>query len=491
MQNSVLENYQELKNELEKDGYKFQSETDTEVIVAMLEKDEQKIDLGKFAKVIKKMAGRNTILVLNKNGEVWAYRQGSPLIVGQGQRNNYFFSSDLASISHDALNYHVLENQEIIHFDGQKISSYQLEDLISNKIIFKKMDHQALEVDRGNYAHFMLKEIHEQKDSLLKVLTLSEKIFPKIAKKIESSRNIYLIGAGSASYAAVSIVFELRKHRQNIFHLPAYDYNDFQDLFNQKDLAIILSQSGETADTIEAVEQMKTKGVFIISVVNMPSSTLMNMADIAYPLNVGAEIGVASSKALTGHMLFGMALADYLEKQNFSFISEVAEFSKQLKNWLDNRKIMSDIKKTAKILSKKNDLYILGRGQLLASALEFALKIKEVSYLHAEGFSAGELKHGVIALIEKDTPVICLVSKEIRENMLSSAHEVKARGAKIIGIAANNEEIFDIFIKLPQAEKFTNLASIIVAQLLTYEIALLKNLDPDKPRNLAKSVTVK
>jgi glucosamine--fructose-6-phosphate aminotransferase (isomerizing) len=273
--------------------------------------------------------------------------------------------------------------------------------------------------------------------------------------------------------------------------VPAYDYTDFVQSFSKRDSAIVLSQSGETADTIEAVEKMKTKGVFVISVVNMPASTLMNMADIAYPLNVRAEIGVASTKALTGHMLFGMALASYLENKNFSFKKEVEEFSKQLASWLVNKKVMNNIKKTAKLLSQKKDLYILGRGQLLASTLEFALKIKEVSYLHAEGFSAGELKHGVIALIEKETPVICLVNKENRENMLSSAHEVKARGAKVIGVAIKNEEIFDIFIELPQAEKFTNLSSIIVAQLLTYEIALLKKLDPDKPRNLAKSVTVK
>ena len=152
---------------------------------------------------------------------------------------------------------------------------------------------------------------------------------------------------------------------------------------------------------------------------------------------------------------------------------------------------INNIKKTALLLSQKKDLYILGRGSLLASTLEFALKIKEVSYLHAEGFSAGELKHGVIALIEKETPVICLVDKANRENMLSSAHEVKARGAQVIGIASKNEEIFDLFIELPQNEKFTNLSSIIVAQLLAYEIALIKKLDPDKPRNLAKSVTVK
>lgn len=492
VQNGVLENYQELKTELQKNGYKFQTETDTEVIVALLEKEcPKKIELERFAKVIKKLAGRNTILILTKNGEVWAYRQGSPLIIGRGEKNNYFFSSDLASMSLDGKNYYVIKNQEIVHFDGKRIQVYQAKNLSTKKIFFHKMDQQALEIDKGNFAHFMLKEIYEQKESLIKVLDKSQELFHKVANKIESSRNIYVVGAGSASYAAISIVTNLRKNKQNVFHVPAYDYADFAQDFSEKDLAIVLSQSGETADTIEAVEQMKNKGVFIVSIVNMPASTLMNMANIAYPLNVGAEVGVASTKALTGHMIFGMTLADYLEKENFSFRKELENFSKKLTDWFANKKIMNDIKKTAQILSQKKDLYILGRGSLLASALEFALKIKEVSYIHAEGFSAGELKHGVIALIEKETPVVCLLNTENRENMLSSAHEVKARGAKVIGIATKNEEIFDLFIELPQVEKFTNLSSIIVAQLLTYEIALIKKLDPDKPRNLAKSVTVK
>ena len=492
VQNGVLENYQELKNELQKDGYKFQTETDTEVIVALLEKECGKlIDLNNFSRTIEKLAGRNTILVLTKTGEVWVHRQGSPLIIGQGELDDYYFSSDLASMSLDAKKYCVIENQEIIHFDGKNLESFRSIDLKPKNIIFQTMDQEALEIDKGSFAHFMLKEIHEQEESLIKILSKSEELFPKIANKIELSRNIYVVGAGSASYAAASIVFNLRANRQNVYHAPAYDFSDFSAIFNGKDLAIVLSQSGETADTIEAVEKMKAKGVCIVSVVNMPSSTLMNMADIAYPLNVGAEIGVASSKALTGHMLFGMALADYLKNKNFSFKGETEMFSKQLGDWFGNEKVMNDIKKIAKLLNQKNDLYILGRGQLLASALEFALKIKEVSYIHSEGFSAGELKHGVIALIEKETPVICLINKLTREDMISSAHEVKARGARVIGIATKNEDIFDDFIELPQDEKFTNLSSIIVAQLLTYEIALIKKLDPDKPRNLAKSVTVK
>ena len=492
VQNGVLENFQELKSELQKDGYKFQTETDTEVIVALLEREcGDEIELKSFAKVIRQLAGRNTILILTKEGEIWAYRQGSPLIVGQGEKGNYFFSSDLASMSCDAKNYRVIENQEIVHLDGSVLKIYQAEKMLEQKLFFHKMDQQALEIDKGSYAHFMLKEIYEQKESLLKVLSKSEELFPKIAKKIEESRNIYVVGAGSASYAASSIVTHLRSNKQNVYHIPSYDYLDFVDNFANQDLAIILSQSGETADTIEAVQQMKDKGVFIVSVVNMPASTLMTMADIAYSLNVGAEIGVASSKALTGHMLFGMALADYLQKKNFSFQREVQDFVEQLTGWFANKKVTSEIKKVAKLLSKKDDLYILGRGRLLSSALEFALKIKEVSYLHAEGFSAGELKHGVIALIEKNTPVICLVDEDSRSNLISSAHEVKARGAMVIGIATRNEEIFDLFIELPQLDKFSNLSSIIVAQLLTYEIALIKKLDPDKPRNLAKSVTVK
>lgn len=489
VQNGVLENYVELKKELQEDGYQFITQTDTEVIVALVEKFcGEKIEAKQLTKVIKKLAGRNTILILTKTGETWAYRQGSPLIVGQDQENNYFFSSDLASISHDAVLYHVMENAELIHLDlNQNITSN-----LGEKVLLQKISQKALAIDKGEYAHFMLKEINEQPESLLKVIQNKEELLKKIANKIELSRNIYVVGAGSASYAASSIIYQLRKIKNNVYHVPAYDYDDFVNLFQKNDLAIVLSQSGETADTIEAVEFLKSKGVTIVSVVNMPGSSLMQMADLAYPLDVGAEIGVASTKALTAHMLFGMALTDYLEKQNFSFLQEVEKFCQQLKIWLTEKNQEKTIKELTKFLRHKDDLYILGRGQLLPSALEFALKIKEVSYLHAEGFSAGELKHGVIALIEKNTPVICLLAPDQhREDMLSAAHEVQARGAKVIGIAKEKEDVFDYFIQLPENEKFINLSSIVVAQLLTYELALLKKLDPDKPRNLAKSVTVK
>lgn len=487
VQNGVLENYQELKDELQKNGYKFQTETDTEVIVGLIERTcGETIEAQKLQQVIKKLTGRNTILLLTREGEAWAYRQGSPLIVGQGKNKSIFFSSDLASISHDALNYQALDNGELIRFDGT------LHSFSRPKITFQKISQKALAVDKGDYPHFMLKEIQEQSESLINVISNQENLFTKIAKEIDVANNIYVVGAGSASYAAMSLVFGLRHSKNNVYHVPAYDYADFAKLFGKQDLAVILSQSGETADTIEAVEVMKTKGVKIISVVNMPGSSLIQMADVSYPLNVGAEIGVASTKALTGHLLFGMALSNYLKERSFDFGAEVQEFAKALELWLKNSKTIKQIEAVAKFLRAKEDLYILGRGQLLPAALEFALKIKEVSYLHAEGFSAGELKHGVIALIEKDTPVVCLVAADHnKSNLLSAAHEVKARGAKVIGVATHSEEVFDYFIELPQMEKFALISSVIVAQLLTYKIAIMKKLDPDKPRNLAKSVTVK
>lgn len=491
VQNGVVENYQELKKALLNNNYHFKTQTDTEVIVALLEQENpQEINLEGFVRTIRQLAGRNTILALEKNGSVWAYRQGSPLIIGKNEQGVYFFSSDLASLSHDANVYYVVQNQQIAHLKEGKLTISQLDKQLTHSISFQKLNQQALDVDKGNFPHFMRKEIYEQPESLLKVLLESQNLFAKIAKKIDSASNIYVVGAGSASYAALHTVLALRAVKQQIFHMPAYDYADFVKNFSKKDVAIVLSQSGETADTIEAVEALQAKGVFIISAVNMPGSTLMNDANIAYPLNVGAEIGVASTKALTAHILFGMALTDYLLHRDFRFQTKVKQFSEALSSWLNNAQIQAHIKQIAHMLSTKNNLYILGRGANVPSALEFALKIKEVSYIHAEGFSAGELKHGVIALIEKDTPVVCLVDEHNRQAMLSSAHEVKARGARVIGIAVQNEEVFDAHIQLP-SQDFSILGSIIIAQLLTYEIACLKKLDPDKPRNLAKSVTVK
>lgn len=486
--NGVLENYEQLKKALGKKGYQFQTETDTEVIVGLISTYcKNKLTSTKLQQLFAKLSGRNTLCILEKNGRIWAYRQGSPLLLGVNKQKNLFCSSDLVSLSHDADRYYALQHGELVSLEGDVIKSN-----MHKAITWKDIDVHSMLLDKGEYSHFMLKEIYEQPETLVSTLHYQQALFPKIVQLVRTARNIYVVGAGSASYAALNCQKQLLRCRENVHHVPSYDCDDLAPLFTKNDLAIVLSQSGETADTISAVEKLQKKSVAILSVVNMPSSSLTNMATLNYPLNVGAEVGVASTKALTAHFLFGMALAAHLKGQQNTFDKEVRQYCGELEKWLQDDHVQKKLRQQAQALSTQSDIYILGKGDLLSSTLEAALKIKEVSYVHAEGFSAGELKHGVIALIQPGAPVVCLIADDHHKaDLLSSAHEVKARGARVIGLAAQDESIFDEHIPLPKNQTFITISSIIAAQLLAYEMAIHKQVDPDKPRNLAKSVTVK
>jgi glucosamine--fructose-6-phosphate aminotransferase (isomerizing) len=426
--------------------------------------------------------------MLDRQGQLWAYRQGSPLIIGRDEHGAYYFSSDLASLSEDATEYALLAQEELLQLDSSGVRQQQ------GQLTWQKMDAQALSIDRGEFAHFMLKEIMEQPAALRHSGQAAAELLPTIATTLQQAQQVFVVGAGSASFAALSIAQQLRPLLKQVTHLPAYDYAEYECCFQPTAAAIVLSQSGETADTIEAVEAMQRSGMKIISVINMPNSSLSQLADHNYPLNVGAEVGVASTKAMTAQMLFGMRLAAQLQGQLAAFETELTNYTQELAAWLADHKTQAKIAAIAEMLveEKENDVYVLGRGGLLPAALESALKIKEVSYLHAEGFSAGELKHGVIALISQGTPVLCLAAADRHQaDMASAAHQVKARGAFIIGLASTPQAIFDQFMQLPQNQTFIGLSSIIAAQLLSYQLAVQKGLDPDKPRNLAKSVTVK
>jgi len=238
---------------------------------------------------------------------------------------------------------------------------------------------------------------------------------------------------------------------------------------------------------------MKAKGVKIISVVNMPGSTLTQLSDLSFMLQVGPELAVASTKAFLGHVLWGITIADILSGSKINDLEiKINEFEYKLKEWFVNKTIQNNIKRIAKKLIKYEHIFVLGRGNLYYASLESALKLKEISYIHAEGFSSGELKHGVIALISKDTPVLCLVAEDKNKaNMLSAISEVRARGGKTIVIAKENNELYSDWIQLPDTNDYVFLSSIIPSQLMTCFMAVEKGYDVDKPRNLAKSVTVK
>lgn len=498
VQNGVVENYQELKKDLRDKKYEFVSETDTEVIVHLLEEEratnEECPALKTFADTMKRLEGRSTVAILCIDGTLMLYRNGSPLVIGKNKDDEYYFSSDVLSLAADATEYVTIDNQQVVSLSADnKLKLYSAETLEEKKLEFKTIDVKANTISKGVYEHFMLKEIFDQADVLENVIQQPEGMLQDFVSAIKSARTIYTVGAGSASFVAGYIAFLLRQQGLRAIELKSYEARSYKKLFSPDDLAIVVSQSGETTDTNEVVEWMKEAGMKVGSIVNMVGSTLTRMSDFPNMLQIGPEVAIASTKALSGQIVWGTYIAKLVADTSIeNFQREVQSYQGMVRTWLEDTQFQKQIQALAEELVKHKHLFVLGRGKLYMSALEFALKMKEICYIHAEGFSGGELKHGVIALITKGTPVVCLVTDDDEKaDMLSAAAEVRARGGHIIGISPMNNELFDTWIKTPQNDDFMPISSFIPSQLLTYKMALLQKYDPDKPRNLAKSVTVK
>lgn len=502
-QNGVVENYQDLREELLDWGYDFNSETDTEIIVGLIEREmkEQKTDILTskiIRKVFSKLDGRNTVAVLTKEGQMFAVRDGSPLVVGRNKKlGNVFFSSDVISMSGEVDEYIVIKSGQMVEYKDKKISVLNTKSGKEVATKFIPMSLNKSVIDKEGFDSFMLKEIHEQTRVLNHVLVGKEKDFKKAAEAIKKATKIFTLGAGTASYAALHTAYLFRKIGLNAMSVASYEADSYKNMCDEKSICIVYSQSGETADTNEVVEWMKEKGVKIISAVNMQGSTLTQLSDYPFMLDVGPELAVASTKAFFGQILWGMTISEVLSKRQFSDIEDnIIKFEQILRKWFAQKPIQEKIRKLASNLSRKKHLFVLGRGDLYSSSLESALKLKEISYIHAEGFTAGELKHGVIALIEKGTPVLCLVAEdENKANMMNAIAEVNARGGYTIVVASEDNELYKEWIEVPEFKmgdvNMMTLMSIVPSQLLTCYMAMEQHLDVDKPRNLAKSVTVK
>jgi glucosamine--fructose-6-phosphate aminotransferase (isomerizing) len=501
VQNGVVENYQELKEKLSALGYQFVTQTDTEVIVYLIEEAQKRsgrsqkmLSFEIIAEAFQLLAGRNTIAVLTKEGDMFAIRNGSPLVIGKDDMGNMFFASDLLSIAPDVDSTYALDSGEGIAIVHGEAKLYETVSLIPKDLKWQVLDVQVQESSKTGYTHFMWKEICEQMEVLHQPLQQDESKLTQLVEKIKQTRQVYVVGAGSADIVSNQITFWLREQGIVAYSVKAYEAHSFLQLAAPGDLCIALSQSGETADTVESIEVMKKKGVVIVSLVNMPSSTLSRLADFSFMLQVGPEIGIASTKAVTGMLVWGWALSQLVGGKKLKDLKQsVLNYEQQLREWFDDDQVQLQLSTLVQeVLMKAKNMFILGRGQLYSIALESALKLKEISYLHAEGFSGGELKHGVIALVEEGTPVMCLLTADQEMSaMLNAAAEVKARGARVIGISSTANQLFDDWIKIPHNDTFSWISALLPAQFLTYSLALAKGLNPDKPRNLAKSVTVK
>lgn len=489
--NGIVENYEELKKQLIKIGHTFTSETDSEVLAHQIEeflKEEKDLHVA-ISKLRSQIAGMNAVIVFFPDKETfYIFKNGSPIVLGEKQ-NEYFVASDASAIIPYTKHVYFVEDGEMVSLNRNGISLFDSKG--KNKDIeYITLSYSAEAVSRGKYPHFMLKEIYEQPTVIQNIASSQLETIKETAKRIINAYGTYLVGCGTASYACLAGTYLFSKiAKRHINFSIGSEFSYLLNFLKDTSLVIALSQSGETIDTLASVQKAKAKKAQLIALTNVLGSTLYRMADYSMLLNAGPEKAVASTKAYTAKITFLYLIAHEINRTLHEGVQNISRAVKEIEGLLERK---SHIQHLANRIKNKNNIFILGRGVSYAAALESALKIKEVSYMHAEGFAAGELKHGVIALIEEGTPVILFNPEdETYEDTLSAAHEVKARGAYVIGVSSRKNDVYDTFIEVKNCQDATIIPNVVIAQLMGYYLALAKGYDPDKPRNLAKSVTVK
>ncbi|WP_320112017.1 glutamine--fructose-6-phosphate transaminase (isomerizing) [Draconibacterium orientale] len=513
--NGIIENYAQLKRDLETHGYTFESDTDTEVLANLIEyfylQDDEITSEAAVQLALSKVVGAYGIAVLCKKetGKIVVARKGSPLVVGLGS-GEYFIASDASPIA-EYTNQVIYLNDEdiaILQKDGFTLSNVR-NNPVSLKI--SNIDMEIGAMDKGAYDYFMLKEIHEQPKTIEEtfrgrlqndyseiVLGGLLNVFPKI----EAAKRIVIIGCGTSWHAGLIAEYLFEEYAQVSVEVEyASEFRYRKPVLSSDDVVILISQSGETADTLAALELAKSKGATVLGICNVVGSTLSRETEAGVYTHAGVEIGVASTKAFTAQVTVLTMIALKLAKRKGTIsnddykmlVKELAEIPEK------GRAILDDGEKIKAIAEKYheavNALY-LGRGYLFPVALEGALKLKEISYIHAEGYAAGEMKHGPIALVDNNLPVVVVAPQDdYYEKVVSNIQEVKARKGNVIAIVTEGDkglkEMVNDVIEIPKSHPaVAPLLAVIPLQLMAYHIALLKGCNVDQPRNLAKSVTV-
>jgi len=513
--NGIIENYDVLKKELSARGYKFKSETDTEVLVYLIEDIliNYKVDLFEATRLaVNEIVGAYAIAVISSDYPdlLVAATKGSPLVVGVGD-NEYFISSDGSPIIEHTKNVIYLKDEEIVQI---KIGQELLIKTIKNKKInpyIQKLKINLENIEKEGYDFFMLKEIFEQpktiSDCMRGRLNLHDGVIKlggivDFEKRILNASRFILIGCGTSWHASLIGEYLL----ESLCRVPveveyASEFRYRNPIINEKDVVLCLSQSGETADTIAALKIAKEKGALVLGICNVVGSTISRLTDAGIYTHAGPEIGVASTKAITAQIIVLSLFSSLISRKKGTItesfyrqiITEMSLIPEKIKEILQNNSDILSIAKTFK--DSKNFLY-LGRGYNFPVALEGALKLKEISYIHAEGYPAAEMKHGPIALIDENMPVVVIATNNINyEKVVSNIQEVKARKGVVVAIVTSGDtqvkEIADHIIEIPETiAELSSILSLIPLQLLSYHIAVLRGCNVDQPRNLAKSVTV-
>lgn len=488
--NGIIENYEELKKELENKGHTFTTQTDSEVIPHLIEDlYEETGNLFESAKKVdNKLKGSYAVLIMHidEPDKIVAIRKDSPLVIGKGDKQN-FLASDAPAFIDKTKKAIFLQDHDIAQVTENNIKIYNSKE---NKIVNRKtkeLEWDPEEASKEGHKHFMLKEILEQSEVAKKSLMNQKSKLKKARKKIKKAKNIYFVACGTSRHAGLTGEYLFANNGIKSQAILANEFEYISNKVTEDDLIIAISQSGETADLLMGLKEMKTNPE-IISIVNVKGSTLTRKSDLNIYINAGPEIGVASTKAFTNQLM----VINLLSKLNHMTVEEskkhLTDIPDKINQTINKNKEL--IKKLSDKIKNKKSIFYLGRGKYYPIALEGALKLKEISYLHAEGLAGGELKHGTLSLVEKGTPIVAIApsGKEF-EDIKSNLEEVKSRGGEIITVSDRKDIANDHLIEIPESNA-PDILSIIPLQLLAYYTAVKKGNNPDKPRNLAKSVTV-
>ncbi len=512
--NGIIENYAQLKNELLKKGYSFKSDTDTEVLLNFIEDIQINNDCGLEEAVriaLKRVVGAYVIVLLDEDNPdtIIAARKGSPLVIGVG-KGEHFLASDASPI--------IEYTKEVVYINDYELAIIKADELVLKNLgnekitpFVQKLDMELAAIEKGGYDHFMLKEIFEQPDTIFDCLrgrldiinnTITMAGVQNNIEQLKNANRIIIIACGTSWHAglvAEYIIEELCRIPVEVEYASEFRYRN--PVVHKGDVIIAISQSGETADTIVAIDKAKEQGAFIFGVVNVVGSSIARISHAGAYTHAGPEIGVASTKAFTAQLVVLTMIALKIAKEKNSINEErYAHLINELHNIPEKVKevlLINDVVKNIAVKYKDaTDALYLGRGYNFPIALEGALKLKEISYIHAEGYPAAEMKHGPIALVDENLPVVFVATKDIyHEKIISNVQEIKARKGKIIAVISSGDEIIpamanDVMI-VPEADEIVApIISVIPLQLLSYYIGIAKGCDVDKPRNLAKSVTV-
>lgn len=512
--NGIIENYASIKQELVSKGYTFQSDTDTEVLLNFIEeiREQNNCDLEEALRIaLRRIVGAYCILLLSSDdpSTILAARKGSPLVIGIG-KGEHFLASDASPI--------IEYTREVVYVNDYQIAIVRPDELILKNLgnekqtpYITRLDMELSAIEKGGYEHFMLKEIMEQPDTVFDCLrgrllaAEGQIIMSGIDKHLpafQQAARIMIVACGTSWHAGLVAEYLIETFARipvEVEYASEFRYRD--PVIHPGDIIIAISQSGETADTLVALESAKSKGAFIFGVVNAVGSSIARLSDAGAYTHAGPEIGVASTKAFTGQLAvllmmalkLGKARGTLADKEYASLLLELEQVPGKIREILSNQE---QIKTLAEKYKDARDFLFLGRGYNFPIALEGALKLKEISYIHAEGYPAAEMKHGPIALVDDQLPVLFVATKDAcYEKIVSNMQEIKARKGKVIAIVSKGDSIIpglaDDVIEVPEVhESIAPLLNVIPLQLLSYYTGVAKGLDVDKPRNLAKSVTV-